>query len=259
MGLVTIISWNVNGIRAVYKKNALEELFSSQPDIVCMQETKISDDKLTPALRDRVGYQSYFDFAEKKGYSGVATFTRLKPVRVQIGMGSPDHDTEGRTLITDYGAFILMNIYFPNGGRSPERLAYKMAFYDAFLKTADSYVKAGRNIVFCGDVNTAHKEIDLARPKENEKVSGFMPEERAWIDQVLEHDYVDTFRFFNQQPDQYTWWDLKTHARERNIGWRIDYFFVNKGFQNAVVESTILPDIMGSDHCPIRLVLNLTD
>jgi exodeoxyribonuclease-3 len=160
-------------------------------------------------------------------------------------------------LIADYDSFVLFNIYFPNGKQSKERLKYKLDFYEAFLEYADKLKNAGKNIVVCGDVNTAHKEIDLARPKENEKVSGFLPEERAWIDKFLSHGYIDTFRMFNDKPKQYTWWDLKTRARDRNIGWRIDYFYISQSLESRIKSGFILPDIMGSDHCPLGIELEI--
>jgi exodeoxyribonuclease-3 len=176
---------------------------------------------------------------------------------VQRGFGIERFDSEGRSIIADYGDFILCNIYFPNGQMSPERLAYKLDFYESFLDYADRLQKSGRGVIVCGDVNTAHREIDLARPKENAKTSGFLPQERAWIDKLLSHGFVDTFRIFNTEPAQYTWWDLKSRARERNVGWRIDYFFVSAALQDRVRAAIILPQVMGSDHCPVGLEISL--
>jgi exodeoxyribonuclease III len=246
-----ILCWNVNGIRAVHNKNILDSIFELKADIVCLQETKASEDKLAQGIREKPGYGSYFSSGEKKGYSGVAIYTMIPPVSIMKGFGINRFDNEGRILIADY------HIYYPNGKASAERLAYKMDFYDAFLEYADRFKDQGRNLIICGDVNTAHKEIDLARPKENEKVSGFLAEERAWIDKFLSHGYVDTFRIFNHEPGQYTWWDQKSRARDRNIGWRIDYFYVNEGFKEKIKNSYIMPDIMGSDHCPIILEFTL--
>ena len=200
----------------------------------------------------------HFSSAERKGYSGVATYSKLEPIDVKYGLGIERFDSEGRVLITDFGQFVLFNIYYPNGKASKERLQYKMDFYDAFLDYAETLKSQGKNIVVCGDVNTAHREIDLARPKENEKVSGFLPEERAWMDTFFDHGYVDTLRMYCNQLEQYTWWDLKTRARERNVGWRIDYFFVNEAFKNRVKAAYILPEVVGSDHCPIGIELEIS-
>ncbi len=257
MTTLRIISWNVNGLRAAYKKGFLEWFLRERPDVLCLQETKAAPDQLPAELREVEGYRAEFVAAERKGYSGVALYTRLEPRGISAGFGARKFDAEGRTQVADYGDFLLFNVYFPNGKASAERLRYKMAFYDAFLKHVDKLRAKGERIVVCGDVNTAHKEIDLARPKENEKVSGFLPEERAWLDELVAHGYVDTFRMFNGEPGQYTWWDLKTRARERNVGWRIDYFFVSANFAGNVKAARILPDVMGSDHCPISLEVDV--
>jgi exodeoxyribonuclease-3 len=231
----SLLSWNVNGIRAVRGKGFLGWLGKESPDILCLQETKARPEQLDVDLKDPAGYQAYWNHPERKGYSGVAVFTREKPLDIRYDFGDSKLDLEGRVIIAEYPEFTLFNVYFPNGKQGPERLGYKM--------------------VICGDVNTAHKEIDLARPKENSKVSGFLPEERAWIDKFIAHGYVDTFRWFNQEPDQYTWWDLKSGARARNVGWRIDYFFVSENLLPAITNAFIMPDVTGSDHCPIGITL----
>jgi len=248
-----MISWNVNGIRAIHKKGAFDWFLQEQPDIFCIQETKAHKEQLVKALTEVDGYHVYFAEAERKGYSGVTVYTKIQPKDVKTGFGIERFDSEGRTLILEFEHFTLFNIYYPNGKASKERLQYKMDFYDAFLEHADNLKAQGKHIVVCGDVNTAHKEIDLARPKENEKVSGFLPEERAWIDTLIKHGYVDTLRMFHQEPELYTWWDLKSRARARNVGWRIDYFFVSDGFKDNVKDAFILSDVMGSDHCPIGI------
>ena len=251
-----ILSWNVNGIRAVYKKGFLEWFFKEKADIVCVQETKAWAEQLVDELRNPVGYSSYFAEAERKGYSGVALYTRLEPREVRTGFGHKRFDDEGRTLAVDFGDFILYNVYFPNGKASKERLQYKMDFYEAFLSHMNELKRKGRKVVVCGDVNTAHHEIDLAHPKENEKTSGFLPEEREWIDRFLQCGFIDVFRMFNDKPEQYTWWDMRTRARERNIGWRIDYFYVSENLQESVASARILADVQGSDHCPIDITLS---
>ena len=248
-----ILSWNVNGIRAAYKKGFLDWLKEEDPDILCIQETKAHPDQLTDDLRNPEGYESYFSSAEKKGYSGVAIYTKQKPKKVEHGFGIKKFDSEGRILVAEYPKFVLMSIYYPNGKASAERLKYKMEFYDAFLKFTNKLKKQGKNIIVCGDVNTAHKEIDIARPKENEKISGFLPEERAWIDKFLSNGYLDTFRMFNNEPDNYTWWDQITRARERNVGWRIDYFYISESLKKKIKDAFIMSDVMGSDHCPIGI------
>ena len=250
MEKLRILSWNVNGIRAVYKKGFLEWFKKENPDILCLQETKASEEQLVEGLRNPPGYYSFFSSAERKGYSGVAVYTKEKPVKIEKGFGIEKFDNEGRILIVHYKKFILMNIYYPNGKASPERLQYKLNFYDAFLEYVEALREKGKNLVICGDVNTAHKEIDLAHPKENETVSGFLPVEREWMNKFFGRGYIDTFRMFNNEPGQYTWWHVITRARERNIGWRIDYFFVNEEFKKNVKSALIMPEVMGSDHCP---------
>ncbi len=249
--MLEILSWNVNGLRAVMKKGFLDFLSSESPDIVCLQETKTSEAPLELYQAD--GYHMYFAAGEKKGYSGVALLTREEPRSVARGFGDPRFDGEGRTLIADYGKFVLMNIYFPNGKASQARLDYKMAFYDAFLDYADRLKGQGRKIIVCGDINTAHDERDIARPRENSKVSGFLPVERAWMDKFEAHGYADTFRLFSQEGGHYTFWDVVSGARARNVGWRIDYFYVSENVKKQVREAFIMTDVMGSDHCPIGI------
>ena len=209
-------------------------------------------------MREPYGYHTYWNYPERKGYGGVATFTKTEPVAVKYGFEGADFDLEGRVIITEYADFLLMNVYFPNGKMGQERLKYKMDFYEASLRFADSLKEKGSKLVICGDFNTAHKAIDLARPRENEKVSGFLPEERDWMDKLVAHGYVDTFRYFNKEPNQYTWWDMKTRARERNVGWRIDYFFLAENLLPALSSAFIMPEVMGSDHCPVGITLETT-
>lgn len=252
-----ILSWNVNGIRAAERKGLFEWFKKESPDILCLQEIKALPEQVPAHLRNPPSYYIFWSSAERKGYSGVVTYTKEKPSKIKQGFGIDKFDKEGRILITEFSSFILFNIYFPNGKKNKERLDYKLDFYDTFLAYADNLKIQGKNIVVCGDFNTAHKEKDLARPKENEHISGFLPVERAWIDTFIDHGYVDTFRQFNKQPDQYTWWDFKTRARERNVGWRIDYFFINKEFLPHLKNALILHDVMGSDHCPIGIELEI--
>ncbi len=252
---IKILCWNVNGIRAAGRKGFLEWLYGESPDIICLQETKAHPEQLDEDLREPHGYHAYWNYPETKGYAGVATFTKEEPLRVEEGFGIEKFDVEARAIITEHPEFVLFNVYFPNGKKNATRLKYKMDFYDAFLGFTESLKAQDKKLVICGDFNTAHKEMDLARPKENEKVSGFLPLEREWIDKFVAHGYVDTFRHFNKEPHQYTWWDLKTRARERNIGWRIDYFFVTENLLPSVSKAFIMPEVMGSDHCPIGIIL----
>ena len=257
MKKVRILSWNVNGIRAVYKKGFVEWIRSVDPDILCIQETKAREEQLPEDLKNIDDYQSYFCWGEKKGYSGTAIYTKEKPKNVSRELGIEKFDNEGRILIAEYDAFTLFNIYFPNGKAREERLQYKMDFYKAFLDHVKKLKDKGKKIIICGDVNTAHKEIDLARPKSNEKTSGFLPEERAWIDELLANGFLDTLRIFNDKPEQYSWWDMITRARERNIGWRIDYFFISDNLKEQTMDAFIMPEVMGSDHCPIGLKISV--
>lgn len=252
---IRLLSWNVNGIRAAYKKGFLGWLAEESPDILCIQETKARPEQLPRNLLEPDGYHSYWHWAEKKGYSGVAVYSRDDPVKVETSMGIEKFDTEGRLIKVEYQDFILFNVYFPNGKKDQERLTFKMDFYDAFLKMVEHVRQDHKRLIFCGDVNTAHKEIDLARPKENETVSGFLPIEREWIDKAVSLGYVDTFRHFRPEEVSYSWWDLKSRARERNVGWRIDYFFVTQETLDWVKSAFILTDVMGSDHCPVGIDL----
>ncbi|MGI6686468.1 MAG: exodeoxyribonuclease III [Bacillota bacterium] len=250
-----IFSWNVNGLRAIQKNGFMDWVLNEKPDILCLQETKIQEEQLSDELKQIPGYQAYFSFAERKGYSGVATYTKKEPLSVQCGIGDPKFDCEGRILITEFAEFILLNIYFPNGQRDEIRLGYKMDFYEAILAYCDELVAKGKKLIICGDYNTAHKEIDLKNPKSNEKRSGFLPEERAWMDKFVSHGYVDVFRYFYPELVKYSWWSYRFKARERNAGWRIDYHFVSENLINEVKGAEIHDHVMGSDHCPVMIEL----
>ena len=255
-----IISWNTNGLRATVRQGNFTPLFAfNNPDIVCFQETKCEPDQLDLDVRNLKGYNSYFSFSKgRKGYSGVAIYSKEKPLKVEYGIGIQKFDDEGRIVIAHYEKFILINCYFPNGGGGPERLKYKLEFYDAFLEYINKLKKKGGDVIFTGDVNTAHNEIDLARPKENEKSTGFLPIERAWMDELINNGWVDTFRnLYPNKKDVYTYWDQKTRARDRNVGWRIDYFFTNQSFMKNIKSFKTLDDYIGSDHCPIMLDISI--
>lgn len=251
-----LLCWNVNGIRAAAKKGFLDWFKRESADIVCLQETKAQKEQLETTLVEVEGYTSHWCSAERKGYSGVATYTRRPPVDVRNGFAIPRFDAEGRVLVTEFPEFSLFNVYFPNGKRDQQRLDYKMDFYESILKHWESLRKKGKRLVICGDYNTAHHEIDIARPKENEKVSGFLRMERDWMDKLVARGYVDVFRKRNpDKRDQYSWWDMMTRARERNVGWRIDYFFVTDDLLPHAKDAWICADVMGSDHCPVGLEL----
>ncbi len=234
---IKMISWNVNGIRAAHKKGLIDFIINSDADIYCFQETKASRDQLSEELLNIEGYEAYFSSPVKKGYSGVSIYSRIRPEEIFYDVGVLEFDNEGRIIGFEFDGTILFNVYFPNGGASPERLAYKMRFYDFFPGFINKYRDSGKNIIFCGDVNTAHKEIDLARPEANKNNTGFLPQERAWIDKLIGSGYVDTFRLFDKGPGNYTWWDYKTRARERNVGWRLDYFLTSNGLRENIIDS----------------------
>lgn len=264
-----ILSWNVNGLRAFHKKGAFNSIFELDPDIFCLQETKSHPEQLPEEVRSPAGYKAFFDHSKvKKGYSGVAIYIKesllssvipakagIQSPKVEYGLGVEKLDQEGRFLALHLGEMVIITSYFPNGGGGQDRLDYKMEYYDEFLKFINKLVKSSKSVVFCGDVNTAHNEIDLARPKENEDNTGFLPMERAWLDKVIENGYIDTFRLFHPEKVQYSWWDMKTFARDRNVGWRLDYFFVSKDLKDKIKRAEILDNMMGSDHCPVLLEL----
>jgi exodeoxyribonuclease-3 len=251
-----LISWNVNGVRAVVKKGFLDWLELAQPDILCLQETKAHVDQLAAEILTDHGYHTFWHSGERRGYSGVATFCKDEPFYVQEGLGLDRYDTEGRVLLTEHENFLLYNIYFPNGQKDDERLQYKLDFYDELLPIINEQVESGNNVVVTGDWNTAHHPIDLARPKQNVNTSGFMPIEREKLDMYVENGWIDTFRLFHPEGDRYSWWTYRFGARERNVGWRIDYFFVNEGFVDNVEDADIHDEVVGSDHCPVSLELS---
>ena len=248
-----IYSWNVNGIRAAEKKGFLEWVKTANADIICLQETKAHEEQLSKDLLENHGYHTIWHSAEKRGYSSVSTFCKDKPLYEQKGLGIEKFDREGRVIITEHDNFLLYNIYFPNGQKNQERLDYKMEFYEELLVILDEQLESGNNVVVAGDWNTAHNAIDLARPKDNEKYSGFLPEERAMLDKYVEHGYVDTFRIFHPEPERYSWWTYRFGARDRNVGWRIDYFWTNEAFADHISDADIHDKVMGSDHCPVSV------
>ena len=250
-------SWNVNGFRALCAKDDWTWFTDTGADIVALQETKAEIEQVPEAHRKPDGYHSaWFSSAKKKGYSGVATFSRIQPLAVTFDLPDPAFQGEGRLIHLELPQFHFFNVYFPNGQMNEERLAYKLGYYKAFLAHAEE-MRKDKPIVVCGDFNTAHKPLDLARPKQNEETSGFLPIEREWLDTFVAHGYVDTFRHVHgDKPDQYSWWSYRFKARERNVGWRIDYFFVSEELKPHIKDAWICMDINGSDHCPIGLELD---
>lgn len=254
--MTRLLCWNVNGIRAIHGKGFLEWLAKESPDILCIQESKAHPEQLGNELLHPEGYEVYWESAEKKGYSGVACFCKKKPEEVEI-MGVEDFDREGRVQLLRFTDFTLINAYFPNSQEAGRRLDYKVAFCDAMLGLCQREVKAGNRLVLCGDYNIAHKAIDLANPEANTKNPGYLPEERAWMDKFTSEGFVDTFRMFDEEGENYTWWSYRTRARVRNAGWRIDYHCVSENLRPMVQKASILSDVMGSDHCPVELVLSI--
>ena len=255
-----ILSWNVNGIRAVEKKGFTSWLAAESPDILCLQETKANPGQLSGELLETVDgegrpYRAYWSSAKRPGYSGVAIYSRETPLEVRP-MGIAEFDAEGRTLIADYPEFSLISAYFPNSQDAGARLGYKLAFCDAMLETCAALVAKGRRIVLCGDYNIAHTPIDLTHPKANEENPGYLPEERAWMDKFTSGGFADTFRRLHPgETGHYSWWSYRMRAREKNVGWRIDYHCVDEAFMGSVKKSIIRPDVMGSDHCPVEIEL----
>jgi exodeoxyribonuclease-3 len=256
MSEFTITTWNVNGYRAAYAKGLRAWVDAHQPDVLCLQEVKARPEQLTEEQAILPGYTSYWNPAEKPGYSGVANFVRQIPERIEFGLSDTRFDGEGRVIACQYPGFILFNIYFPNGQRGLDRLGFKLDFYARLLDICDELHDAGQQIVITGDFNTAHCDIDLAHPRQNSTTSGFLPEERAWIDQYLSHRFVDAYRSLYPDRVEYTWWTYLQKARERNVGWRLDYFLVSDNLMPQVKDVVIDNNGIGSDHCPVSLVLS---
>ena len=254
---ITLWSWNVNGLRAVLNKDFVSVIKAEKPDILGLQETKLQEHQIPSELSELTGYRDFWSHAHRKGYSGTAVLSAFEPLSVEYAIGVEEFDNEGRIVILEYERFILFNIYFPNGQKDDERLDYKLRFYDRMLEVMQAKRATGKMVIVTGDYNTAHHPIDLANPKENEKTSGFLPIERAWLDKIQQLGWIDTFRMFHPEPRRYSWWSYRAGARPRNVGWRIDYFWVDAEHQNWVKDADIRDDIMGSDHCPVTLKITL--
>ncbi|MDQ7031725.1 MAG: exodeoxyribonuclease III [Desulfonauticus sp.] len=253
---MTFYSWNVNGFRAILKKGFWDWFYSKQADVICLQETKVHPDQLNTKDKSPLGYTAIWNSSKvKKGYSGVACFCKQKPLRYSFGLPDKRFAGEGRLIALEYENFFLLNVYFPNGQMNEKRLAFKLGYYESFLIYCEQ-LRQKKPVIVCGDFNTAHKEIDLKNPKQNEQTSGFLPIERQWIDKFIATGYVDTFRMFVQDGGHYTWWSYRFRARARNAGWRIDYFFVSQEIADKVKRSWIEQDVYGSDHCPIGLEID---
>ncbi|MCO4795645.1 MAG: exodeoxyribonuclease III [Bacteriovoracaceae bacterium] len=257
--MTKIISWNVNGIRACYKKGFTEWLSTESPDIICLQETKVHKDQLPEELLNNNEYHTWYAEGVKRGYSGVSLFSKksIPMPQVEIGIGVKKFDDEARTIIAEYKDYFLINGYFPNGQRDHGRVPFKLEYSELIVQKAiELEAEYKKPVIITGDFNTAHHPIDLANPKTNTKSTGFLPNEREWMDTIVERGFIDTFRNFHpEEPGHYTWWTYRSNCRERNIGWRIDYFFVSKSMSKKIKDALILPDVLGSDHCPIGLIV----
>lgn len=252
-----ITTWNVNGLRAALDKGIWDWVTAYDPDILCLQEIKARPEQLSESQQRLFApYQAYWNPAERPGYSGVVTFSRQPVEETDYGLGVPAFDVEGRVVRTRQAGFLLYNVYFPNGQRGQERVDFKLDFYARLLEICDRLHAAGEQIIICGDFNTAHNEIDLRNPKENQNTSGFLPEERLWIDHYLAHGFVDVYRRLYPERVQYTWWTYRFNARSRNIGWRLDYFMVSEALLGRVRDVIVHEEVMGSDHCPVTLLLD---
>jgi exodeoxyribonuclease-3 len=250
-----IISYNVNGIRAAFGKGFADWLKAESPDILCVQETKAQSDQIDKNVFEYLGYHSYLNSAEKKGYSGVALFSKQKPISVSLGMGNPKFDAEGRILRADFDKFSIISAYIPSGTTGDERQDFKMEFLDAFTPFIANLRKERPNLIISGDYNICHKPIDINYPKKHEKMSGFLPEEREWFDRYIATGLVDTFRVFNQNSEEYSWWSYRANSREKNLGWRIDYHIVTEPLRKHLKSARILTHVVHSDHCPVEVVI----
>ena len=252
--MTTIVSWNVNGIRAAVRYGFMDWLARTNPDILCLQETRVRPHEVGVELREPSGYRAIWHPAQRKGYSGIATFTKNEPLSVRPS-GIDIFDAEGRIMVLEFEGFTLVNAYFPNSQPERARIGYKLAFCDAIVELCNDLRRSGRHVILSGDYNIAHTEIDLARPKENENNPGYLPEERAAMTKLLSAGYVDTFRHFTKEGGHYTWWSYMGNARANNVGWRLDYHCANKEFMPRVKSSVILSTVTGSDHCPVAITI----
>ncbi len=251
---IDIISWNVNGIRSAYNKGFTNWFIKTQPYILCIQEIRIQEHQLNMNLLQPNGYYTYWCCARKPGYSGTAILTKEKPISIKYGIDIKEYDDEGRTIIAEFPNFVLINCYFPNGRPDHSRVSFKINFYRYLLELCNKNIKQGKKVIFCGDVNTAHKEIDLFNPSTNRNKTGFLPEERLWLDQFVENGFSDSLRqFFPNEAGKYTWWNASGDFKKKNLGWRFDYIFISNNAIDQLIDSYILSDIALSDHCPVGI------
>ena len=251
-----IISYNVNGIRSAISKGFIEWLGQDQPDVLCLQELKANEDQVDMEAIEKLGYHHFWHSAEKKGYSGVAILSKDKPLHVEIGMGNPLYDAEGRVIRADYKEYSVISVYHPSGSSGDERQAFKMKWLDAFYDYIASLMKEYPKLIISGDYNICHQPIDIHNPVSNKKSSGFLPEEREWLSKFLELGFIDSFRKYHPEPHQYSWWSFRMNARERNLGWRIDYHLVSKALDKHIADSAILQEVKHSDHCPVVVTMD---
>ncbi len=251
-----IVTYNVNGIRAAMSKGLIDWISQVSPDVLCVQEIKANPDQVGVFEFEELGYHHYWYPAQKKGYSGVAIFTKQKPKHIEYGCGIKEYDDEGRILRIDFEEFSVMSVYHPSGSSGDLRQAFKMEWLEAFLNYINQLKATYPKLVICGDFNICHKAIDIHNPKSNANTSGFLPEEREWMEQFINSGFVDSFRYFNQEPHQYSWWSYRAGSRAKNLGWRIDYNFVTDNLKNRISRSVILPSAIHSDHCPVLLEMS---
>ena len=251
-----VITYNVNGIRAAINKGLLDWLRQENPDILCVQEIKANPEQVDLRGFEELGYRHYWYPAQKKGYSGVAIFTKYEPVAVQYGCGIKEYDDEGRVIRIDFDTVSVMSVYHPSGSSGEQRQGFKMKWLGDFTKYIDRLQKTCPNLLLCGDFNICHKEIDIHNPKSNVNTSGFLPEEREWMEQFIGRGFIDTFRHFNKAPHQYTWWSYRAGSRGKNLGWRIDYNMATRNLEHRLRRALILPDALHSDHCPVLLEID---
>ncbi|PVX50903.1 exodeoxyribonuclease-3 [Balneicella halophila] len=250
-----ILSYNVNGIRAAMRKGLVEWLSKEMPEIICFQETKAQPEQIDEEAFTELGYQCYWHSAKKKGYSGVGILSLAQPLHVEVGTGIPYMDDEGRNIRLDFSDFSVMSLYLPSG-TNDARLGFKFQYMDGFYEYVKEIRKRIPNLIICGDYNICHQAIDIHDPVRNRKVSGFLPEECAWLDSLINDDFIDTFRYFNKEPDQYSWWSYRAGARARNKGWRIDYCMATAEMKPRLVDAEILQDAVHSDHCPVGVTIS---
>ena len=251
--MATIVSYNINGIRSVLRKDFDKWLARYNPDIICLQEIKANEEQFNKEIFENLGYTCYVNSAQKAGYSGVAILSKIKPKKVEYGCGNYQIDIEGRLVRVDFKNYSVLSVYFPSGSSGEKRQEFKFMFLDFFQNYINELKQSIPNLIICGDFNICHKEIDIHNPKRNKNTSGFLIEERNWVTNLLNSGFIDSFRFFHEDGDKYTWWSYRARARQKNLGWRIDYSMVSQSLEKYILDARILADVVHSDHCPISL------